>query len=369
MILDILYAIFIQPIEWGMGWVFTQSFDFLHSYGLAIILLSLVVNIALIPIYLISDSWQAQERAIQERMRSKLDEIKLAFAGQERFMMTRMLYKINHYHPLMAARSSIGLLIQIPFFFAAYQLLSNYDALNNVSFFIFSDLSKPDGLLSIGSWHINLMPFVMTAINLASAYVYASSLSKKDKIQVYVIAGIFLVVLYSMPVALVLYWTMNNVFSLVKNILYKPSNKYTFLNSIFKRINIKYSVFLLVFVFVFTILLYSPLERYVFNIADFWFDFNDVVFVATVSTFVVFICISFIVLFLSLFAEKAIRIVTTLLLVTALAWFIQGTFLNPSFRVLDGTAINWSDYTFHNVLSIFVWLSAYIFAVFYLRDK
>lgn len=222
MILDILYAIFIQPIEWGMGWVFTQSFDFLHSYGLAIILLSLVVNIALIPIYLISDSWQAQERAIQERMRSKLDEIKLAFAGQERFMMTRMLYKINHYHPLMAARSSIGLLIQIPFFFAAYQLISNYEALNNVSFFVFNDLSKPDGLLSIGNWHINLMPFVMTAINLASAYVYASSLSKKDKIQVYVIAGIFLVVLYSMPVALVLYWTMNNVFSLVKNILYKP---------------------------------------------------------------------------------------------------------------------------------------------------
>lgn len=225
MILDILYAIFIQPIEWGMGLVFTQSFDFLHSYGLAIILLSLVVNITLIPIYLISDSWQAQERVIQERMRSKLDEIKLAFAGQERFMMTRMLYKINHYHPLMAARSSIGLLIQIPFFFAAYQLISNYDALNNVSFFIFSDLSKPDGLLSIGSWHINLMPFVMTAINLASAYVYASNLSKKDKIQVYVIAGIFLIVLYSMPVALVLYWTMNNVFSLVKNILYKPKEQ------------------------------------------------------------------------------------------------------------------------------------------------
>lgn len=225
MIVDILYAILIQPIEWGMGWVFTQSFGFLHSYGLAIILLSLVVNIALIPIYYISDTWQAEERALQDRMRAKLDEIKLAFTGQERFMMTRMLYKLNSYHPLMAVRSSVGLLIQIPFFFAAYQLLDNYDALANVSFLLFDDLSKPDGLLSVGGISINIMPFVMTAINLASAYVYASDLSARDKKQVYIIAGIFLVALYWMPVALVLYWTMNNVFSLAKNLFYKASDR------------------------------------------------------------------------------------------------------------------------------------------------
>jgi membrane protein insertase Oxa1/YidC/SpoIIIJ len=221
MILDIFYAIFIQPIEWGMSWAFAKFYGLASSYGLAILLLSLIVNFSLIPIYLLSDRWMEEERSMKEKMAAKLREIKTVFAGHERFMMIRMLYKINNYHPLMAARNSVGLLIQILFFFAAYQLLSGYDALLNVSFLIFNDLSEPDGLLSIGSSHINLMPFVMTGINLASAYIYASSLSKKAKIKAYLIAGIFLIILYSMPVALVLYWTMNNLFSLVKNLIYK----------------------------------------------------------------------------------------------------------------------------------------------------
>ena len=107
--------------------------------------------------------------------------------------------------------------------------LSKPRSILNVSFFIFDDLSKPDRLLSIGNWNINLMHFVMTGINLASAYVYSSSLSKKDQIQVYVIAGIFLVAIYFMPVALVLYWTINNIFSLVKNLIYKKFPKITHL--------------------------------------------------------------------------------------------------------------------------------------------
>lgn len=224
MILDILYAVFIQPIEWGMGWIFAKAYGLLGSYGLAIIVLSLVVNLALIPIYYISDRWLEEERSIQDKMKPKLEEIKTVFEGQERFMMTRMLYRIHSYHPLLAVRNSVGLLIQIPFFFAAYQLLSNYEALNGVSFFIFNDLSRPDGLLSIGSWHINIMPFVMTAINLASAYIFAKGLSVKDQAQSYIIAAIFLVLLYTMPVGLVLYWTVNNIFSLIKNLLYKGSS-------------------------------------------------------------------------------------------------------------------------------------------------
>lgn len=221
MILDILYAVFIQPIEWGMGWIFAKAYGLLGSYGLAIIVLSLVVNLALIPIYYISDRWLEEERSIQDKMKPKLEEIKTVFEGQERFMMTRMLYRIHSYHPLLAVRNSVGLLIQIPFFFAAYQLLSNYEALNGVSFFIFNDLSRPDGLLSIGNWHINIMPFVMTAINLASAYIFAKGLSVKDQAQSYIIAAIFLVLLYTMPVGLVLYWTVNNIFSLIKNLIYK----------------------------------------------------------------------------------------------------------------------------------------------------
>ncbi|MBR4426786.1 MAG: sulfatase-like hydrolase/transferase, partial [Spirochaetales bacterium] len=45
--------------------------------------------------------------------------------------------------------------------------------------------------------------------------------SVKEKVQLYGMAAIFLVLLYNSPSGLVLYWTMNNLFSLLKNIFMK----------------------------------------------------------------------------------------------------------------------------------------------------
>jgi hypothetical protein len=61
----------------------------------------------------------------------------------------------------------------------------------------------------------------MTLINCISGAIYTKGLAVKDKVQIYGTALIFLVLLYNSPSGLVLYWTLNNVFSLVKNILAK----------------------------------------------------------------------------------------------------------------------------------------------------
>ena len=68
---------------------------------------------------------------------------------------------------------------------------------------------------------INVMPLLMTAINLISGFIYTKEFAFKDKLQLYVLAGVFLVILYQSPSGLVLYWTMNNLFSLCKNIVMK----------------------------------------------------------------------------------------------------------------------------------------------------
>jgi hypothetical protein len=64
------------------------------------------------------------------------------------------------------------------------------------------------------------MPFVMTVVNLLSTLVYTQRLSFPDKIQLWLISFVFLVVLYTSPVALLIYWTFNNIFSLFKNMAY-----------------------------------------------------------------------------------------------------------------------------------------------------
>ena len=222
--LEILYLVLIAPIEHGMQFVFEKSVNLTGSYGWAIIILSFIVTLVVSPLYHVAETWQNAERLATQKFAPKVAEIKAVFKGQERFMMMRTLYRQNHYHPIMAVRTSFGFLIQIPFFFAAFQFLGNYTALEGQSFLIFDNLAKPDAMLSIADSSINIMPFVMTLVNLASAYIYGNNLAKKDNIQLYVISFIFLVLLYTSPVALVFYWTVNNFFSLIKNILYKKFN-------------------------------------------------------------------------------------------------------------------------------------------------
>jgi YidC/Oxa1 family membrane protein insertase len=164
---------------------------------------------------------QRAERDIQKRMKPDIENIRAVFSGDERFMRLGTYYRQNGYHPLYSLRSSISLVIQIPFFIAAYRFLSNFELLNGVSFGPVTDLAKPDSLFAVKNISVNILPIAMTLINYVSAFMYAKGFSKNDKIQLYGMAAVFLVLLYNSPAGMVLYWTGNNVFSLIKNIIQK----------------------------------------------------------------------------------------------------------------------------------------------------
>lgn len=66
---------------------------------------------------------------------------------------------------------------------------------------------------------LNLLPVLMTLVNIASSAVYLKDLPLRDKVQTYSLALIFLVLLYASPSGLVCYWLLNNLFSLAKNVV------------------------------------------------------------------------------------------------------------------------------------------------------
>ena len=87
-------------------------------------------------------------------------------------------------------------------------------------------------MLRIGTLSVNLLPIIMTLINIISSAIFTKGHPLKTKIQLYGMALLFLVLLYGSPAGLVLYWTLNNLFSLVKTIFYKlkdPGKILTFL--------------------------------------------------------------------------------------------------------------------------------------------
>ena len=219
--LQILYYTIIYPIELLLEVCFTVINRISGNPGIAIIGVSIVINFLLLPLYLRADAIQTEERKRQEIMRHGTDHIRKVFKGDEKVMILSAYYRKLDYHPLYSLRSSVSLLLQIPFFMAAYHFLSNLGLLNGTSFLVIPDLGAADGLIHIGALTINMLPVLMTLINCVAAVIYTRGTPFKDNIQIYVLAGLFLILLYPSPSGLVLYWTMNNVFSLVKNIVLK----------------------------------------------------------------------------------------------------------------------------------------------------
>jgi len=218
---NFLYTIFIFPIYEIISFLFVIFYKITENYGLSAIGLSFAVTILCLPLYVVAEKWQEIERNKVREMAPMVKTIKEVFQGDEQFMILSTYYRQNHYKPLYALRSSFGLLIQIPFFMAAYSFLSNLTALSGKSFLFIHDLSQSDSLFSVFGFGINVLPILMTVINIVAGAIYTKGFSLREKLQIYVMALIFLVLLYDSPSALVLYWTMNNVLSLVKNIFYK----------------------------------------------------------------------------------------------------------------------------------------------------
>ena len=223
-----IYNIIITPIEFLIDWTFNFILNKLPQVGVigAVCGVSILINFLALPLYNIADAIQEDERKLNKKMEPQIKRIKSTFSGDEQFMMIQTYYRECNYHPLYIFRSSLSILIEIPFFIAAYHYLSNCDLLGGGSFYCFTNLSKPDEIIEFLKFRINLLPVLMTLINLISGVVYSRGLMVREKVQIIVIPLIFLALLYNSPSGLVIYWILNNCFSLIKNIVLKSKNPF-----------------------------------------------------------------------------------------------------------------------------------------------
>ncbi|MBR5337687.1 MAG: membrane protein insertase YidC [Lachnospiraceae bacterium] len=218
---DVLYNLTVMPIQMLIEFIFALMYKLFENPGIAIIFVSLAVQLLVLPLYKKSDAMQDQERQKQKEMEHWVKHIKKTFSGDERFMMLQAYYREVGYKPAYAIKGSFSLLLQIPFFMAAYNYLSSLAILKGAPLLFITDLSRPDGLIQLGGISINLLPVLMTVFNIISGIIYTKGFPLKDKVQTYGLAAVFLVLLYQSPSGLVFYWTLNNLFSLFKNIFMK----------------------------------------------------------------------------------------------------------------------------------------------------
>ena len=171
-LLSLLYKLILGPLMLLFDVIYATAYHASANAGLSIIFLSLAMNLLVLPLYRRADAMQEEERLQSLAMQPGVDHIKKTFRGNERFMMLQTFYRQHHYKPWYALKGSLSLLLEVPFFIAAYRFLSSLQLLEGVAFGPIRDLALPDGLLAIAGHAVNLLPILMTGINIVSGAIY-----------------------------------------------------------------------------------------------------------------------------------------------------------------------------------------------------
>lgn len=195
-------------------WVLNFFNDWIPNYGVAIILLTILVRLLFWPLTHKSTVGMKKMQEIQPLMK----EIQAKYKDNPQRMQqeTWALYKEKKVNPMS---SCLPMLIQIPVFIALFNVLRSAVELRYAPFLWIADLSEPEGLFA--SWFpfggLNLLPILMAVTTaLQSAFTPSTGDAAQKKMMMVFMPAMMLVMFYSFPSALSLYWFLSNVFSIVQ---------------------------------------------------------------------------------------------------------------------------------------------------------
>jgi YidC/Oxa1 family membrane protein insertase len=191
--------------------------------------MSLAVNLLMTPLSRIAERFQQEVNETEARLAPELSRIKKNYKGEEQSAKILALYKTERVHPLYSLKSLMGVAVVIPVFIGAFDMLAENIHLLNTGFLWISDLSRPDDFfrlpftLPFFGNELNLLPFLMTGLSVIASALHNplalnAELRAKQVRNMLLLAVAFFVLFYTFPAGMVLYWTTNNLISVIKSL-------------------------------------------------------------------------------------------------------------------------------------------------------
>lgn len=206
-----------KPIEWLIhGGMFLLG-KVISNWGIVIILLALIIKLLLSPLSIKAAVSIKRMNLLQPKLKNLQEKYK---DDQQKVQAKTMeLYKKEGVNPLGGC---LPMLLQIPVFFALYRVLSTSVELRGAKFLWIQDLTQPDTLFMISNFHFNLLPLLMTAIQLVQTKLQSTNnpaMAQQNKLNTYMLPVMFLFLFWNMPAGLVLYWTIQNVYTIAEQFI------------------------------------------------------------------------------------------------------------------------------------------------------
>jgi YidC/Oxa1 family membrane protein insertase len=222
----------LSPLEKILKWLLLMFYKLTPNYGVAIILLTLLVKIVFFPL-----TKKGSEATLRmQSVAPKIKELQEKYKDNRQKMNTEMaeLYKKEGYNPLSGC---LPLLLQFPIFIAMYNLFNNHFDLRGAMFIPgwIPDLSLPESIwdfpagvrLPILGWTaLRLLPFIYVGSQLLYGKVTQTpdqQANAQMKMMLYVMPIAFFFILYNVPSGLLVYWIFSNLLTMVQQM---AINKY-----------------------------------------------------------------------------------------------------------------------------------------------
>jgi len=189
---------------------------FTGSYGLDIIILTVLIKLLLWPLThksMVSMKSMAKLAPQMEKLKEKLggDKEKLNREIME-------LYKRNGVNPLGGC---LPMLLQFPVFIGLYNALSTPIELRHAPFMWIKDLSRPDWQalpFTLGDWHLGIpvLTILMGGSMFLQQWMTPSAGDPNQRRMMMLMPLMFTFMFVSFPAGLTVYWLVNNVLSIVQ---------------------------------------------------------------------------------------------------------------------------------------------------------
>ena len=197
-----------------------------HNYGVAIILLTILIRILFWPITHRGTESMRKMQEIQPLMQELREKYKDNPQKQQQELFA--LYKEHKINPIGGC---LPMIIQIPVFFALFVVLRSAIELRFADFLWIRDLTQPEGLFKdfilfevfpfnlLGG--LNLLPVLMSAMMLYQQKIMPTSADPRQARIMQMMPLLMLFLFYPAPSGLALYWTTNQCSMIVQQVLYK----------------------------------------------------------------------------------------------------------------------------------------------------
>lgn len=206
----------VYPLSYSMqhiaGW-------FGGSYGMAIIVLTLIVRFALLPFMMRQAKSQQAMKRVMSRMQPELDALKKRYENkkereeQQKMQQEMMeLYKKHNFNPLNIG--CLPILIQLPILSGMYTAIRLTPELSTHSFLWFK-LGHPDWIMAI----------IVAALYLVQAKLSQKTMTTEQQKQMALMAYISPIMMaffsFSAPAAMPLYWMVSGTFLILQTLLFQ----------------------------------------------------------------------------------------------------------------------------------------------------